>query len=58
VLVFAFLCKLKGCFFFSTRVEFADVLSVLAMTMAHGKGESLAFKLKGNPTALDEWGHE
>jgi 26S proteasome regulatory subunit N1 len=41
-----------------TRVEFADVLSVLAMTMAHGKGESLNFKLQGNTTALDEWGHE
>lgn len=41
-----------------TKVEYADVLSVLAMTMAHGKGESLSFKLQGNPTALDEWGHE
>lgn len=41
-----------------TRADFADVLSVLAMTMAHGRGESLAFKLAGVPTAIEEWGHE
>lgn len=41
-----------------TKRDFADLLSVMAMTMAHGKTESLRFKLDGNATQLDEWGHE
>lgn len=41
------------------RLEFADILSVLAMTMgAAGKRETLNFKLKGNRSDLGSWGHE
>lgn len=38
---------------------FADVLSVLAMTMAvPGSRECLQFKLLGTPTDPSQWGHE
>ncbi|GMF21146.1 unnamed protein product [Phytophthora lilii] len=42
-----------------TRRLMADVLAVLAMTMAkEGSRESLKFKLLGNTTDLGSWGHE
>ncbi|KAF0696800.1 Aste57867_12462 [Aphanomyces stellatus] len=41
------------------KVELADILAVLAMTMApEGSRESLFYKLKGNSTELGLWGHE
>jgi len=40
------------------RKELADILSVLAMTMAPDERESLRFKLNGNPSDLGSWGHE
>ena len=36
----------------------ADLLSVLAMTMGTTPCESLHYKLRGDPTDLDSWGHE
>lgn len=36
----------------------ADLLSVLAMTMGTTPCESLRYKLRGDPTDLDSWGHE
>lgn len=41
-----------------SKRDFADLLSVMAMTMDHGKTESLLFKLQGNADQLEEWGHE
>ena len=41
------------------KKELADILSVLAMTMApEGSREMLHFKLQGNSTELGLWGHE
>lgn len=41
------------------RVELADILSVLAMTMAlPEERESLKYKLQGDRTDLGSWGHE
>ncbi|DAZ95507.1 TPA: hypothetical protein N0F65_001846 [Lagenidium giganteum] len=41
------------------KTELADILAVLAMTMAkEGSRESLKFKLMGNSTDLGSWGHE
>jgi 26S proteasome regulatory subunit N1 len=41
------------------KVQLADILAVLAMTMAEpGKRESLSYKLRGDPTDLGSWGHE
>uniref|UniRef100_A0A7S2R9L3 26S proteasome non-ATPase regulatory subunit 2 homolog n=2 Tax=Rhizochromulina marina TaxID=1034831 RepID=A0A7S2R9L3_9STRA len=41
------------------RRELADILSVLAMTMAAADSrESLKYKLEGNRTDLGSWGHE
>jgi 26S proteasome regulatory subunit N1 len=43
----------------SVRRELADILSVLAMTMAASDSrESLSFKLQGNVSDLGAWGHE
>ncbi|ETV80823.1 hypothetical protein H257_06289 [Aphanomyces astaci] len=43
----------------ANQTELADILAVLAMTMApEGSRESLHFKLKGNSTELGLWGHE
>ncbi|GBG33622.1 26S proteasome non-ATPase regulatory subunit 2 [Hondaea fermentalgiana] len=43
----------------SLKKAVADVLSVLAMTMAEeGSRECLGFKLEGNRTELGVWGHE
>lgn len=44
---------------YTLKVQLADVLSVLAMTMAPiGSRESLKFKLKGTLTNISSWGHE
>ena len=44
---------------FPIKVDLADMLSVLAMTMAaDGTRESLHFKLVGHPQELASWGHE
>ncbi len=41
------------------KPELADMLSILAMTMAaDGTRESLHFKLVGYPQELASWGHE
>jgi len=41
------------------RTAMADILSVLAMTMAEeGSRESLSFKLQGSTDAPQSWGHE
>ena len=42
------------------KKQFADVLSVLAMTMSEddGKRESLEYKLTGSGGAVGAWGHE
>jgi 26S proteasome regulatory subunit N1 len=41
------------------QTELADILAVLAMTMATpGTRESLSYKLRGDPTDLGSWGHE
>ncbi|CAK4086503.1 unnamed protein product [Aphanomyces euteiches] len=43
----------------SKQPELADILAVLAMTMApEGSRESLHYKLRGNSTELGLWGHE
>lgn len=43
----------------SNKVAFADIMSVLAMTMGvEGARESLKYKLAGHPTEVGEWGHE
>ena len=50
---------LKKAFSKRKNEELADVLSVLAMTMApEGKRESLSFKLEGCKTDVAAWGHE
>ena len=50
---------LKKAFAQRKNEELADVLSVLAMTMApEGKRESLSFKLEGCKTDVAAWGHE
>ena len=50
---------LKKAFSQRKNEELADVLSVLAMTMApEGKRESLSFKLEGCKTDVAAWGHE
>ena len=50
---------LKQAFAKRKNEELADVLSVLAMTMApEGKRESLSFKLEGCKTDVAAWGHE
>lgn len=42
-----------------TKSDLADILAVLAMTMAkEGSRESLKYKLLGNSTDLGSWGHE
>ena len=42
-----------------TKVQLADVLSMLAVTTAEGgTRESLEFKLQGTPADLASWGHE
>jgi 26S proteasome regulatory subunit N1 len=44
---------------YDLKTKLADVLSVLAMTMAPpGSRESLKFKLKGTMTNISSWGHE
>ena len=44
---------------YELKTKLADVLSVLAMTMAvPGTRESLKFKLKGTLTNISSWGHE
>lgn len=41
------------------RAQLADILSVLAMTMAApGERDTLRFKLSGNTSDLGSWGHE
>eukprot|EP00164_Ancoracysta_twista_P000419 GFYU01000568.1.p1 GENE.GFYU01000568.1~~GFYU01000568.1.p1 ORF type:complete len:882 (-),score=333.91 GFYU01000568.1:196-2841(-) len=41
------------------KAQFADVLSVMAMTMGKkDERESLNFRLQGGATTLKEWGHE
>ncbi len=43
----------------SMKRQMADVMSVLAMTMAdHGSREMLKFKLQGNKVENSSWGHE
>ena len=43
----------------ATKVQLADVLSMLAVTTAEGGArESLQFKLEGTPADLASWGHE
>jgi len=43
----------------STQKSLADVVSILAMTMAaEGTRESLHYKLKGNSSDIGSWGHE
>ena len=43
----------------ANRKALADILSVLAMTMAEpGKRESLRYKLEGTRSELGDWGHE
>jgi 26S proteasome regulatory subunit N1 len=43
----------------STQKSLADVVSILAMTMAaEGTRESLHYKLKGNSGDIGSWGHE
>ncbi|GAB9463320.1 26S proteasome non-atpase regulatory subunit 2 [Globisporangium polare] len=42
-----------------TKIDLADILAVLAMTMAkEGSRESLKYKLQGRSTELGSWGHE
>lgn len=56
--------SLKACYEswdekYELKSKLADVLSVLAMTMATpGSRESLKYKLKGTLTNISSWGHE
>lgn len=56
--------SLKACYEawdekYELKAKLADVLSVLAMTMATpGSRESLKYKLKGTLTNISSWGHE